>query len=327
MSEFSYNTAQRGGERLLLGIAGFSHSGKTYSALRLATGAQRVYGGDIAVIDSEESVQMYADNFTFKHIPFAPPHSADRWEKALKFAVDKGARVIILDTLSDEHHYLMAEVDKILDRMAGDDWAKRLRCGQVAHAKVKPARHKMERELVRSSKDVCIIVVWRADDKYTPKVAAKGEKTAPEDERTWKLESTSKLFYSCTIRWLLTPGSDGVPTLVGRNDDEKMLIKVPGPFRGMQLQRPLDEELGEKIARAAKLGNKSAPRQQAGDKFHRDYADASGPIEQGTPEQRIAYLAWLEAREVPANLRQPFEQHKALVQRMVERDLGNEAAQ
>ena len=59
---------------LLVGLMGPSGGGKTFSALRLATGFQRVSGGDIFVIDTEARRALhYADRFKFRHIAFPAP--------------------------------------------------------------------------------------------------------------------------------------------------------------------------------------------------------------------------------------------------------------
>lgn len=259
--EFTYETIKPGRVRFLTAVAGFSHAGKTVSAARLLKGAQRVYGGDVCVIDSEEAFGMYQEDFPdFKHIGLAPPHSADRWMRAIDYAYAKGARCFLLDTLSDEHIALMERVDAHLERMAGDDWKKRERCTMAAHGKadVKPLRQKFERRLWELSKTCAIVVTYRADEKFTPSTKKDGN-TKEEDSHTWKLGSTSKLLYSCTLRWLLKPGSDGVPTLTGANDAERMMIKVPAPFRKLQMAKQLDETLGEQIALACKAGGTSAP--------------------------------------------------------------------
>ena len=49
---------------LLCGLVGPSGGGKTFSALRLATGMQQVSGGDIYIVDTEARRALhYADRF------------------------------------------------------------------------------------------------------------------------------------------------------------------------------------------------------------------------------------------------------------------------
>lgn len=59
---------------LLIGLAGPSGGGKTFSALRLASGMQRVSGGDVYVVDTESKRALhYADKFKFRHLEFTAP--------------------------------------------------------------------------------------------------------------------------------------------------------------------------------------------------------------------------------------------------------------
>src|SRR5215472_14889201 len=116
---------------LLVGIMGPSGGGKTFSALRLATGIQSVSGGDIYVIDTEaRRACHYADRFKFRHIQFDAPFGSLDYLDAMKYCVDKGAGVTVIDSMSHEHSgpggYLMSQ-EAELTRMAGDDYAKRER--------------------------------------------------------------------------------------------------------------------------------------------------------------------------------------------------------
>src|SRR6266849_4599710 len=72
--KFEDRPAVREATPLLIGLVGPSNSGKTFSALRLATGIQRVSGGDIWGIDTESRRMLhYADKFKFRHVPFGAP--------------------------------------------------------------------------------------------------------------------------------------------------------------------------------------------------------------------------------------------------------------
>ena len=63
---FTDKEAKRMHVPLLIGLVGSSGSGKTFSALRIATGIQKVTGGDIYYIDTESRRALhYADAFKF----------------------------------------------------------------------------------------------------------------------------------------------------------------------------------------------------------------------------------------------------------------------
>src|SRR4051794_11748013 len=102
--QFTYQPAVRKAVPLLIGINSPSGGGKTFSALRLATGIQRVVGGDIAGIDTEANRMLhYADKFKFHHVPFGPPFSPMDYLEILEFVVSKDARTIVIDSASHLH--------------------------------------------------------------------------------------------------------------------------------------------------------------------------------------------------------------------------------
>ena len=83
---------RRGRRPVLIGSLGPSSSGKTYSGLRLATGIQTVYGGDIFVVDTEQRRSLhYADRFKFKHVDFQAPYGSLDYLDALRYAKKQGA--------------------------------------------------------------------------------------------------------------------------------------------------------------------------------------------------------------------------------------------
>lgn len=91
---------------LLLAFAGASGSGKTRSALRVASG---LVGGDmrkVFVIDTEARRALHhADLFDppFMHMDMGPPFRPDAFRKAIEAAMKHGAGAIIVDSFSDEY--------------------------------------------------------------------------------------------------------------------------------------------------------------------------------------------------------------------------------
>ncbi len=109
---FTLQKAIRRKIALLFGIAGASGSGKTLSALLLATGIIKP-GERIAVIDTEAGRALHyapppgqaADGvktFDFDHMDFPPPFTPERYAEAVAAAVDAGAAVVIVDSMSHE---------------------------------------------------------------------------------------------------------------------------------------------------------------------------------------------------------------------------------
>lgn len=85
----------------LIALWGFSDSGKTYSALRLARGlvGQK---GKIAVIDTENRrAKFYSGLFGgWLHVDLQPPFTPARYTAAFHAAIQAGANVIVVDSMS-----------------------------------------------------------------------------------------------------------------------------------------------------------------------------------------------------------------------------------
>lgn len=100
---FTFKPAVRRNTHILLALAGASGSGKTYSALELATGLSGETG-KIAVIDTEADRALhYADRFTFDHCNLEPPFTPQRYREAIEAAEKSGYSVVVVDSFSHEH--------------------------------------------------------------------------------------------------------------------------------------------------------------------------------------------------------------------------------
>ena len=97
-----FQKATKQGAFLRLAIAGTSGSGKTYTALTVATSIVKRVGGRIGVIDSERgSARKYAHLFDFDVLElesFAP----DEYRRAIADAEAEGYTVIVCDSISHE---------------------------------------------------------------------------------------------------------------------------------------------------------------------------------------------------------------------------------
>ena len=120
----TFAPATPGGVPLILGIAGPSRSGKTYSALRIALG---LVGGEpsrVFVIDTERGrARQYADKFGgFMHCLLDPPFAYSRYAEMIAAAVKDGAGVVVVDSASHAHEGeggMLDQHEAELDRMAG----------------------------------------------------------------------------------------------------------------------------------------------------------------------------------------------------------------
>jgi hypothetical protein len=226
-------------------------SGKTYSALRLATGIQQVVGGDIYVVDSEARRSLhYADDFKFQHIQFDPPFGSLDYLAAIRHCVAKGAKVVIIDSMSHEHTgpggYLQTQ-DAEVERMAGNDMAKRERVKMAAWIKPAYLRGQMISGILQLNVD--LIFCFRAKEKIKPKPGGN------PIELGWMPIAGDELLFEMTTNCLLLPKAGGVPTWRSDQIGEKLMMKLPKQFEAVfEKSKPLDEEIGRKLAEWAKGG-------------------------------------------------------------------------
>lgn len=89
--------AERKKAKLRLGISGASGSGKTWSALAIATGM----GGKIGIIDTEAGRgELYANDFNYDIIRLDAPYSPERYIEAIRIFERAGYDILIIDSLS-----------------------------------------------------------------------------------------------------------------------------------------------------------------------------------------------------------------------------------
>jgi len=160
--------------RMLIGIAGPQNSGKTTSALLLATGITKVTGGKICMIDTENGRALkYARNFKFNHLPLEPPFGPDRYDEAVEEAEQAGygaGDVIIIDSMSHEHEGpggVLELHEQWLDKKAGDDYKKRDKLSMLAWNFAKSGRKRFITFRLQRSK-AHIILCFRAKEKLKP---------------------------------------------------------------------------------------------------------------------------------------------------------------
>lgn len=196
---------------LLIGIGGPSGSGKTYSALRLATGIQRVSGGDIYVVDTEARRALhYADTFKFRHVEFSAPFSPEDYLAAIEHCARKGAGVLVVDSMSHEHEGpggVLEWHERELDRMAGQDYARRNAMTFSAWAKPKAAR----RHLINAITQLGVNAIFCFRSKEKIRIPKKGEKDREVRELGWVPIAGEEFVFEMTMQVLLYPGSRGVP--------------------------------------------------------------------------------------------------------------------
>ena len=245
---FKDNAAVREQTPILVGLVGASGSGKTFSALRLASGIQKVTGGDIFLIDTEGRRALhYADQFKFRHVPFAAPFSPLDYLAAVEYCVHRGAKTIVIDSMSHEHDGaggVLEEHEFEAERLAGLWKTSVFKTTIPAWAVPKAKRRKLLNAMLQMEAN--FIFCFRAKEKI--KIVTGKDPV----QLGWMPIAGEEFVYEMTLNCLLYPGSQGVPTWKPDEAGEKMMIKLPGQFREMFAKPlPLSEETGEKLARWA----------------------------------------------------------------------------
>jgi len=250
MAQRTFTDAPATRERvpLLLGLTGPSGGGKTMSALRLATGIQRVSGGEIFMIDTESRRGLhYADRFNFRHVPFGAPFSPLDYLAAIEHCTRKGAGVVIVDSMSHEHEGpggVLEMHEAEVKRMAGDDYKKAERVKMLAWSKPKQERRRMINTILQLP--VTSIFCFRAKEKLK---IVPGKEPQPLG---WMPIAGEEFIYEMTVNMLLPPGVDGVPEWSPTEQGEKQMLKLPEQFRQLFAQRQaLNEDIGEALAKWA----------------------------------------------------------------------------
>lgn len=137
--------------KVLLG--GSSGSGKTYSALRLATGLARKCGSEIAAIDTEAGrIRYYANEFDFSDMQLTEPFTPEKYISAIEDAVNSGFKVLIIDSISHEWNYCV----DIHDKMPGNSWTN--------WSKVTPRHDAFMEKILQAP--IHIIATVRGKDEY-----------------------------------------------------------------------------------------------------------------------------------------------------------------
>jgi hypothetical protein len=245
---FTFRPAVRESVGLLIGFAGPSGGGKTFSALRLARGI----AGDkpFAVIDTEAGrAKHYADQFRFDHGDLKPPFRPMAYAEAIKAADDAGYPAIVVDSFSHEHAGeggLLDWHEEEYQRLGGRDQVK-----MTAWIKPKMAHRQMVQRLLQVRAH--LILCFRAEEKVDiVTVTENGQrktKIVPKHTLSgftgWVPICEKGLPFELTASFMLMPDRPGYPVPIKLQEQHKALFP---------LDRPITEESGRGLAEWAKGG-------------------------------------------------------------------------
>lgn len=221
---------------LAIGLFGYTSTGKTESALRLAFGMRRVYGGEVYFADTDNGRgQQYKSMFPFRYIDFPAPHNALDYADLIEAYAEKRG-VLVIDQMTEEHD----GEDGLLDtqaRVKGGNEKK----NAVAWGVAKGQHKRLVRVFRRVMRNLPIIVTWRAQDKLD--WSHRNEEGKIEPVGLGQMPIGSKdLPFEMTATYLLPPGSRGVPCLAPKSYGEVIMTKIP---RFLETMIPEGERFGE----------------------------------------------------------------------------------
>lgn len=264
MSATTFTPAVRRNVPLLIGLAGASGSGKTFSAMLLAEGLAG--GAPFAVIDTESGRALhYADRFRFDHAEIAAPFRPDAYLGAILAADAAKYPVILVDSMS---HVWAGEggvtdwQEEELTRMAGDDWKRREACKMAAWTKPKSAHKKMVQRLLQLRAHV--ILCFRAEKKVEMSKDERGktvitEKTGPTVRDGWVSICEKNLPYELTASFLLTAEAPGVLLPIKLQDQHRAAFELSKPVTAEAGRRLGDWARGVPVEKRAAQSQAAAP--------------------------------------------------------------------
>lgn len=247
---FTFRPAIRENVNLLIGIAGGTGSGKTYSAMRLAKG---ICGGKkFAVIDTENGrARHYADQFDFDVCDLSAPFRPDSYADAIVAADKAGYEVIVVDSMS--HVWagdggVLDWQEEELDRMAGDDWKKREAVKMAAWIKPKMSHKHMVQRLLQVK--ATLILCFRAEPKIEM-VKENGKMVIQAKQSLTGLDGwipvcEKNLPFELTVSLLMTADAPGFPKPIKLQEQHRTLFP---------LDVPVAEESGRLVALWASGGD------------------------------------------------------------------------
>lgn len=230
---YDFRPAVRDHTSVLIGLAGASGSGKTLSALKLATGLAGKTG-KIAFIDTERGRGKHyapppgvpADpakgTFAFDYLELNPPFAPARYLDAIRAADEAGYAVIVIDSFS---HVWEGE-GGVLDmqeaefaRMGSRDAVK-----MASWIKPKGEHKRMVGRLIQCRAH--LLICLRAQEKVKIVKGAGGKQEIiaaserPPAER-WEPICEKRFPYELTASFVLQPGDPGVPVPVKLQDQHR----------------------------------------------------------------------------------------------------------
>ncbi|MHB1950207.1 MAG: AAA family ATPase [Acidiferrobacteraceae bacterium] len=299
MSPVTFKAAKRENIPLLIGLAGGTGSGKTFSAMRIAKGLAG--GKRFAMIDTEaDRGKHYAEEFEFDHAPLGPPFRPGAYLEAIKAAEQAGYGVILVDSMSHEWDGTGGMLEWH-DEIMGSDERKKL----TAWIKPKTDHRRFVNELLQLKAH--LVLCFRAQKKVEMvKDPSTGKFVIVEKQSLTGLDGwipicEKNLPFELTVSLLLTADQPGIPHPIKLQNQHRAFVP---------LNAPLTEATGVALGRWAAGADGSAQEWSKDIKAEADRLtkqaleltsnpDAAGAIAKVREKYAHdpgAFLAWLGAQ-------------------------------
>lgn len=232
---------------MLIGLVGPPGGGKTWSALRLATGMRRLRPGPVVLVDTERGrARKYARNFEFLHVPFDPPFKPTDFLQAVRDQLKLNPAAVIVDSLSDEHEGEGGVIDwhdAMVEKFKGNE-----------HAAWGPPKADRKRMIAGFLQIVTpLIFTFRAREKTVQQAGRNGKREVVNIG--WQPVAPMEIVHALDLTCLLPPRAEGVPAWRSERVGESFIVKLPEYLKPyIQEGRPLSEDMGEAFARWAQGG-------------------------------------------------------------------------
>lgn len=236
---YEFRPAVRESVGLLIGLIGPSGAGKTFSAMRIASGIVGE-GNRFAVIDTENRRALhYASQFKFDHLELSPPFSSLNFAGAIEAADKAGYKAIVVDSCSHEWASEGGVLDfqeQELNRMAGDDWKKREQVKMAAWIKPKGNHKQMVQRLLRTKAH--LILCFRAEEKTKIEKGPDGKTHIIP--MGFQPVCSKELPYELTVSFLLSSDKPGVGSPIKLQEQHKAIFPT-GKLLDEQSGKACDE--------------------------------------------------------------------------------------
>lgn len=241
MSKFEVKKAVR--EKIFPKIALIAPSGggKTYSALRLATGmAEEIKaetGKDASILlanTEQKRGYYYADEFAYDIVDIEAPHEPEKYVDLINFAIESNYSILIIDSSSHEWEGKGGCLE--LQQRAGGTYQ--------AWAKITPRHSRYISAIADSS--LIIIATMRAKDQYEVGKDEKGKVTVQKIGAGAKQRDGFEYEFTCTFMLDVKTNTAEV------EKDNTHLFESAGP-------KLLTEEDGKRIIKWANSGTTYTP--------------------------------------------------------------------